>query len=301
MNRQKQGEYASAQPFCEKALEIRRRLLIDDHPDTARVYNTLACNLSAQAKYAEARDRWLDAVNCQDRTRLRFAFTGLGRTGKWSARPALAAVLARLGQPWEAAQALEEDLGRGLLDELAARADRRHKPDERDRLRKLTNELERLDRLGESAPRDLDKAERAKRFNELKRQRELTSIALGEFQSKLVKDYGTLAGQVSKLKEIQGALSADAALVTWVDGLMTNPPARMRPTLTASTGAWSSARAVFRHGWRSAEPVRMGSGPRKTPGWRSESGRRCEAELDPRRPLCSTVCALSVSSHWPRP
>ncbi len=38
-----------------------------------------------------------------------------------SPRAALAAVLARLGQPAEAWQALEEDLGRGLLDELAAR------------------------------------------------------------------------------------------------------------------------------------------------------------------------------------
>ena len=44
------------------------------------------------------------------------------------ARPRLAAVLARLGQPAEAWQPLEEDLGRGLLDELAARQDRRLAP-----------------------------------------------------------------------------------------------------------------------------------------------------------------------------
>jgi hypothetical protein len=30
-----QGKYAAAQPLYEKALEIRRRLLTDDHPDTA--------------------------------------------------------------------------------------------------------------------------------------------------------------------------------------------------------------------------------------------------------------------------
>ena len=42
----------------------------------------------------------------------------------WNARrgaahsPRLAAVLARLGNPGEAWQCLEEDLGRGLLDEL---------------------------------------------------------------------------------------------------------------------------------------------------------------------------------------
>ena len=132
-------------------------------------------------------------------------------------RPALAAVLARLGQPAEAWQPLEEDLGRGLLDELAARQDRRLAPAERARLRELTAELERLDKLVETTPKDLDQAERAKRFEDLKRQRELASIALGEFQTKLVQDHGPLAGQVARLNEIQAALPADAALVAWVD------------------------------------------------------------------------------------
>ena len=95
-------------------------------------------------------------------------------------------MLARLGQPAEAWQRLEEDLGRGLLDELAARQDQRLKPGERDRLRELTAELERLDKLVETTPKDLDQAERAKRFEDLKRQRALASIALGEFQTKLV-------------------------------------------------------------------------------------------------------------------
>ncbi|MFI5459559.1 MAG: CHAT domain-containing protein [Isosphaerales bacterium] len=132
-------------------------------------------------------------------------------------RLALAAVLARLGQPSGAWQSFEEDLGRGLLDELAARQDRRLAPAERARLHELTSELERFDRLVETTPKGLDQAERAKRFEELKRQRELASIALGEFQTKLVQKYGTLAGQVASLKDIQAALPADAALVAWVD------------------------------------------------------------------------------------
>ena len=213
-----QGKYAQAQPLFEKALEIRRRLLTDDHPDTARSYNNLAANLNAQGKYLEARDRWLSAVKSLDAARLRVAFTGLERAGtKESVRPALAAVLARLGQPAEAWQPLEEDLGRGLLDELAARQDQRLAPAERARLRELTAELERLDKLVETTPKDLDQAERAKRFEDLKRQRELASIALGEFQTKLVQDHGPLAGQVARLNEIQAALPADAALVAWVD------------------------------------------------------------------------------------
>jgi tetratricopeptide (TPR) repeat protein len=214
-----QGKYAAAQPLCEKALEINRRLLSDDHPETARSYNNVAASLNAQGKYLEARDQRLSAVRSLDKARLRVAFTGMERAGgaKESLRPALAAVLARLGQLAEAWQPLEEDLGRGLLDELDAREDRRLTPVERARLRELTTALERLDRLVETTPKELDQAERAKRFAELTRQRELASIALGEFQTKLVQDHGALAGQVAKLNEIQAALPGDAALVAWVD------------------------------------------------------------------------------------
>ncbi len=137
--------------------------------------------------------------------------------GQGARAPALAAVLARLGQPAEAWQALEEDLGRGLLDELAARQDQRLAPAERARLRELSAALERLDRLVETAPKDLDQAERAKRFEDFRRQRELASIALGEFQTKLFQDHKALAGPVATLNEIQSALPTDAALVAWVD------------------------------------------------------------------------------------
>jgi CHAT domain-containing protein/tetratricopeptide (TPR) repeat protein len=213
-----QGKHAAAQPLLEKALEINRRLLTDDHPDTATSYNNVAYNLDAQGKYREARDRWLAAVKSQDAARLQIAFTGLERAGAVrSARPALAAVLARLGQPAQAWQFLEEDLGRGLLDELAARQDRRLAPGDRARLRELTAALERLDKLVETTPKDLDQAQRAQRFADLKRQRELASIALGEFQTKLVQDHGPLAGRVASLQEIQAALPADAALLAWVD------------------------------------------------------------------------------------
>jgi tetratricopeptide (TPR) repeat protein len=213
-----QGKYAQAQPLFEKALEIRRRLLTDDNPSTAVSYINVAYNLFAQGKYLEARDQWRRAVKSEDKARLRVAFTGLERAGaEQPVRPALAAVLARLGQPAEAWQTLEEDLGRGLLDELAARQDHRLAFAERARLRELVAALERLDRLVETTPKDLEKTERAKRFEDLKRQRELASIALGELQTKLVKDHGALAGEVARLSEIQAALPADAALVAWVD------------------------------------------------------------------------------------
>jgi tetratricopeptide (TPR) repeat protein len=213
-----QGKYTQAQPMYEKALEIRRHLLSDDHPATDLSYVNVASNLNAQGKYLEARDRWLSARKSLDKARLRVAFTGLERDGTVkSPRSALAALLARLGQPAEASQMLEEDLGRGLLDDLAARQDQKLALPVRAPLRELTGERERLDKLVEATPKGLDQAERAKRFDELKRQRELASIALGEFQTKLVQDHKELAGEVARLKEIQAALPADAALVAWVD------------------------------------------------------------------------------------
>ncbi len=213
-----QGKYDQARPLFAKALEINRRVLTDDHPYTADSYDSLAGILSAQGKYAEARDLWMNAVKGLDATRLRVAFTGLDRAGtKRRSRLALAAVLARLGQPAEAWQQLERDLGRGLLDELANRQDQRLVPAERARLRELSTELERLDRLVEANPRGLDQAERAKRFADLNSQRQKASIALGEFQTKLVQEYGALAGQVAELDDIRAALPPDAALVAWVD------------------------------------------------------------------------------------
>ncbi len=230
-----QGKYALAQPLFEKALQIRRRLLTDDHPDIARGHENLATILGAQGKYFEARDSLMLAVKSLDAARLHVAFTGLEREAtRKSAHLALAAVLARLGQPAEAWQPLEDDLGRGLLDELAARRDGRLTPDERARLRELTTELERLDKLAESTPEKLDQAGRARRFADLKHQRELASIALGEFRTKLVEVHGTLAGRVATLNEIQAALSADAALVAWVD----------RPPVTVS---YAPSATVFKY------------------------------------------------------
>ena len=51
---QAQGKYAQAQPLYEKALEICRRLLTDEHPHTAISYSGVAANLNAQGKYAQA-------------------------------------------------------------------------------------------------------------------------------------------------------------------------------------------------------------------------------------------------------
>jgi tetratricopeptide (TPR) repeat protein len=49
-----QGKYAQAQPLYEQSLEIRRRLLTDEHPETAKSYNNVAYNLDDQGKHSQA-------------------------------------------------------------------------------------------------------------------------------------------------------------------------------------------------------------------------------------------------------
>ena len=172
-----------------RRFQIRRRLRRDDHPETAETYFNLGHNLYAQGKYREAHE---------DGEKRRRAWTQLGsespspvwtaQRSNWESASALAAVLARLGQPEEAWQAARR-ISRTRPARRAGRApDRRLSPAERARLLELTEEIERLDRLVETTPEGLDQAERAKRFGELKHERELAGIALGEFQSTLVKD-----------------------------------------------------------------------------------------------------------------
>ncbi len=192
VNLQAQGKYDEADSLFEQSLSIRRRILTDDHPDTAESYIDLAANRYAQGRYAEAQGLWLSGARSLDTARLRIAFAGLERTGRVkSPRAALAAVLGRLNRPDEAWQALEEDLGRGLLDELAARRDPRLTAAEQDRLLELTVELVRLERLMETTPAGVDKGEHQKQFEDLRHRHKEASIELGGFKAKLDGKYDT--------------------------------------------------------------------------------------------------------------
>ena len=62
MNLNAQGKYAEAEPLFRQALAIRRKLLGEDHPDTAQSYNNVAGNLNAQGKYAEAEPLFRQAL-----------------------------------------------------------------------------------------------------------------------------------------------------------------------------------------------------------------------------------------------
>ena len=64
-----QRKYEEAQPLFQKALEIHRRLLSDDHPHTASSYHNLGYNLYAQGKYAEAHPLFQKALEIYRRLR----------------------------------------------------------------------------------------------------------------------------------------------------------------------------------------------------------------------------------------
>ena len=60
-----EGRYHEAQPLLEQALIVIRRVLGDDHPATAQIYNNVAANLNAQGKYKEAEESFLKALSIQ--------------------------------------------------------------------------------------------------------------------------------------------------------------------------------------------------------------------------------------------
>ncbi len=221
MNLSSQGQYAEAQPLFEKGLAIWRKALGEAHPYTALGYKNLASNLNAQGQYAEAERLWTNAADSFRDARLLVAFTGLDRVGVSAERsplPHLAAVLARNGKPADAWIRLEESLGRGLFDDLAARQARHLSLEERKRQQELTAKLQGLDKLFANLPPAKDKSpERQKQLDDLSRQYSQTQAELSQFEADLVRKYGVAAGEVYDLAKIQAQLPADAALIAWLD------------------------------------------------------------------------------------
>jgi tetratricopeptide (TPR) repeat protein len=214
LNLHAQGRYADAQLMYEKALAIRRQALGDEHPDTARGYHNLAANLSAQGKDREALTVLHRATRSYECSRLTGAH-GLERSvasGEKSPYPLQATVLARLGRSKDAWKALEYDLARGLLDQLADRDLRGLRPQEQQQHGLLT---QRLNAISTRVLYLLTRLERSKA-----EQKELDDLASErrELETKLA-DLATTVSQreVASLDALQKALPADTALLAWLD------------------------------------------------------------------------------------
>ncbi len=261
-----QGKYAQAQPLYEKALEINRRLLTDDHPRTAINYDHLALNLNAQGKYLEAREQWLRAVRSQDKARLRVAFTGLERAAG-SRRPMRSALAAVHGPARSAGRGVAVAGGRPG-PRPARRVRRPPGPAARTRRAcptpRIDRGLERLDRLAETTPKNLNQAERAKQFAELKARTRARQHRPGRVPGQARPGSQSAGGPGRHAGRDPGRTTPP--MPPWSPGSISPPGARTRPTPTASTGAWSSAPGASRPGSGSREPVRKGCGPRTIPG-----------------------------------
>jgi tetratricopeptide (TPR) repeat protein len=57
-----QGRYTEAEPLYLEALDLRKRLLGDNHPDVAASLNNLAGLYKSQGRYPEAEPLYLQAL-----------------------------------------------------------------------------------------------------------------------------------------------------------------------------------------------------------------------------------------------
>ncbi len=214
-----QGKYAEAEETLRQALASNRKTVGEEHPRTFRNYYHLALNQRARGKYADAEELATKASDLFTRIRLRIAATGLARAAVTSQRsplPLLAALLARNGKYAAAWQRLEESLGRGTGDDLAARlkrpaAERQRQAELVAQLRLLDAQLQRL--AGIRKPTAAHKEQR----EQLLLRQLRTQDALVKFSRELEEKYGPVAGQVLDVAAVQKALPADGAYLAWLD------------------------------------------------------------------------------------
>jgi CHAT domain-containing protein/tetratricopeptide (TPR) repeat protein len=206
-----QGRFDEADRLFKEALAAQRRVLGEEHPSTAWTYKNLVVNCCARGDHAQAAALGAAATRSFEIARRRLSFAGLDRaasTAQLSPFPALAAVAARGDKPDAAWQALEQNLARGLLDDLAARP---LSPEDRRREQELIGRLDLLDRQVAVLPAGPGTAD------ELRRQRDAAQAEFVRLQADLAARYGVAAGQVYDLPRIQAQLPEDAALLAWVD------------------------------------------------------------------------------------
>src|SRR5439155_20670824 len=105
-----------------KALDTRRQVLGEQHPDTSATYGGMAVCLESQGKHAEAVGVWEKAILGHEFGRLQGNATGfdrsLFRAGYVPPPLQLAATLVRLSQPIKAWEHAEAELARGLLEDM---------------------------------------------------------------------------------------------------------------------------------------------------------------------------------------
>src|SRR5262249_19545478 len=128
----------------KNALEILKKALGEQHPNTAAGYNSVALGLTRQGKIRAALPFWKSALLGHDIGRLDSAGSGFDRSlflaKQISPRVELALGLARLNEGAEAWTYAEQSLARGLLDDLTGASTKANRG-QVSRLRKLDERL----------------------------------------------------------------------------------------------------------------------------------------------------------------
>jgi serine/threonine protein kinase/CHAT domain-containing protein/tetratricopeptide (TPR) repeat protein len=289
-----QGRYADAEPLLLTALAGMKRVLGEANTKTAWAFKNLIGNSVARGDYAQADGLNSAATASFEAARLRLGFAGLDRvraSEDMSPLPGLAVAAARLSKPAAAWQALERNLARGLLDDVAAR---QMTDQDRQRLQALLEKLDALDRriaglrtMGTDAEADRRKAEV---------DRDTAQAELVRALAAPVAKQGVPAGRVYDLAEIQQQLPEDAALLAWID--LPNCPKWADPkgdhwaclvrrrgepvwVQLPGTGAnrsWTNADEKLASGARSAFAARPND---PTGEWKDVAGKLAEQRLAP--------------------
>jgi CHAT domain-containing protein len=210
-----QGKYAEAEPLFQKALDIWRKVLGENHPDTAMSYNNLGANLNAQGKYPPALEALESSLRSYEASRLAVAARGLDRATFGAERSpynSLAAARSRAGRFAAAWEALEANLARGFLDELAFRRGRSLSPGEQ---RQRDEWLAQRSTLEARVLTLVSRAQRTAGENaELQRliqQRQVVEESVADLAA------AVSHREVAALAQLQAALPADAAFIAWAD------------------------------------------------------------------------------------
>jgi tetratricopeptide (TPR) repeat protein len=210
-----QGEYAEAEPRLQKALNIRRNILGEGHRDTAQSYSQFAINLHTQGKRATALEYLAKAAHSYEAARQGVAVRGLERASFGAERSPygfLAAALGWAGRSADAWAALEANLARGLLDEMAFRRGGDLTPDDQRRRAELQAQRSPINHsilaLVRRPERTDAEAAELERLIEQRKGLDKSLIELAAAASRR---------EVASLAQVQAALPADAAFVAWVD------------------------------------------------------------------------------------
>jgi CHAT domain-containing protein len=214
-NLELQGKYAAAGPLFQEALQVLCKVRGQEHPNTVLAYYNVAFSLHGQRKYAEALETLEAAARAYEGARQDVAARGLERAAfghHESPYEFLAAARARAGRSADAWEALESDLARGLLDEMAFRRTSGLTPAEQRRRDELKSQRTPINHsilaLVSQPKRTDEEAAELERLIEQRRELEKSLIELAVAASRK---------EVATLPQIRAALPAAGAFVAWVD------------------------------------------------------------------------------------